>query len=653
MEALMNASVSRQHVLLVGIDAYQKVDPLHGCVNDVDAIEGIFLDRLHVDPGSITKLVAPHNVSLRTQRINEDKPTSANIRKALEALGTEVVRPGDRVFIHYSGHGTQVFSRTTRAAREALVPVDARAGGELLFDDEINALLHGIAARTNDLTVVLDGCCSAGATREIVPEDRFVRYCHFEGGRSDFTGATFRGGEVSRGFWGALDPSDPGFLVVASAQSGQAAHEGRDARGVRHGAFTAALLDLLARETADNIQALRWVDVWQSLRARVTAAFPGQDPCLIGRDERRVFGGPFEPRDPGFPITERNGTYEIRAGSLVGLSAGARVAVYGSEPPFFPPLHSAPDLAARRGILRVERVTLHSAVATLEGPTFSLEKDSRGRLVQPGPDEKLVVGMDPFHADLAQYLEREAPVVVVPLAERGARVLEAVIGAFPDGWWWLGDHIFGPEAPLASVSKWDWPALSQALWHYAWYNLPLRLVRRCRDLEGMLRLRVLDARHVAKIDREELHDPALPEIDPDEEGRYRYRLIDGHPVCFSVENRSSRPLYAHIINCASSGKVEVLGPTQLEVPPKRRQTFWLGGQLGRPFPSRISQGRVFNVDRLVAVGTTSPAVDLRYLGLRQSFADAMVGRSRDVSARGESHDAWTATMATVKIAREF
>lgn len=647
----MIASPPRQHVLLVGIDAYQNVDPLYGCVNDVDALEAVFLDRLHVDPSTITKLVAPHNNSVRTPRMREGVPTSENLRQAFQALDSDQVRPGDRIFIHYSGHGTSVPSRLTRCMREALVPVDARAGGELLYDDELNALLFRIAERSKDLTVVLDGCCSAGVTRSALSFGKpTIRSCHFDGPYESMTHVAHRGARAPGKLFAALDPSDPGFVVVASAQSSDAAHETRDARGVRHGAFTAALLDLVAREPDDQLLELRWVDVWQGLQARVNTAFPAQHPCLMGRSERRVFGGSFRPRDPGLPITLVNGSYEIHSGSLAGLSVGARVAVYGAAPSFFEPLHSPLDVAARQGVLRIEHVTLDTAIAVPEGRTIALEKGARGRIVQPGPREKLVIGMDPFDAHVARFLEQEALVAVVSLAEPGAHVVEAVVGLSPDGSWWLGDEVFGPDAPLARIPKGDLAALSRVVGHYASYNQPLRLVRRSAEAAETLRLRVLDATEVAKIQPKDLHDPALPEVDPDEEGVCRYRLREGQPVCFSVENRGTRAMYTHLLNCTAGGRVEVLGPTALEIAPQRRQTFWRGGRLGRAFSCGISKGRAFNIDRLVIVGSTSARVEVQSLSLRDTFVDALSIQRRDVATRDENH-VWRAAMVTVRIVR--
>ncbi|MDI3287813.1 caspase family protein [Polyangium sp. 15x6] len=650
----------RFHVLLVGIDAYPRVDPLYGCVNDVDALEALLLDRLSVPADSITKLVAPHPGSSRRPRLPEREPTSENLRAALEALAGEGVRPGDRVFIHYSGHGTQVLPRGTRTAREALVPVDALAGGELLFDHWINDVLRRIAARTDDLTVILDCCCSAGATRSALrTRESAVRFCSIEHPPMLPSVSNKRSGsEADTGLFSSLDPSDPGFLVVASAQSGEAASEGKSAGGVRHGAFTAGLLDLLAAEPDERLRSLRWADLWQNLRARVTSAFPGQHPCLLGRSERRLFGGPFRRQDPGYAITREGGLYRIHAGTMVGLGVGAKVAVYGPSPAFFPPIHSLEEFAARRGLLQVESATASSALASPVGGDFVLGDGARGRLVAPGKGDALVVGLDPFDADLSRFLEAEAPFSIVPVSAYGEREVEAVVGRSPDGRFWIGDDVhgfgagaIGDQAPLAWVPSGDRAALVRGLWHHARYNLPLRLARRCRDWPGVLRVRVLDARDVGRLDPEELADPPLPEAEPDPHGRYRYRLIDGQPVCFSVENRSSEPMYAQVLNCPSSGRVEILGTTQLEIAPWRRQTFWLRGHLGRAFRCMVSAGRESNVDRLIVVGTASPEVDLRFLRVEESLAEAIGVARREMVPDDEPAERWTATLVTVEIVR--
>src|SRR3954470_7755888 len=146
--------------VLIGIDAYE-MKPLNGCVNDIDRIEQILLDRLGVPPERITRFAAPHSTAPSSSRLTSLPPTRDGIRSGLSRLAAEV-GPEDLVFLYYSGHGSQVQTQLNgyRVTREALVPVDYWNGeGEprrLLYDFELNALLSRIAERARDLTVVLD-----------------------------------------------------------------------------------------------------------------------------------------------------------------------------------------------------------------------------------------------------------------------------------------------------------------------------------------------------------------------------------------------------------------------------------------------------------------------------------------------------------------
>ncbi|WP_437985162.1 caspase family protein [Sorangium sp. So ce117] len=653
----------RRHVLLIGIDAYPGPSALRGCVNDIDAIEAILLERLAVPPSAITKLAAPCCASGRTSRLPEQAPTSANLRAAFEALAGEAVQPGDRVLIYYAGHGTQVLPRNARTVREALVPVDIHAGGALLYDYELNALLHRISRRTGDVTVVLDCCCSAGVTRSASgTAERAVRFYPLDNPTPppllDLPGR--RVAEPPAGLVPALDAGDPGHVVIAACQSDQVANEGSDERGVQHGAFTAALLRLLAACHDSQLDALRWAELWHALRQRISHGFPGQSPWLVGRAERRVFGGAFDLQDPGVAVSRIDAKYRLEAGTMVGFTRGARVAVYGRTPSIFPPLGSSEDLGARLGVLDVEEATPWSCTAVPVGAGDLLLVDgARGRLIAPGKGDALVVQLEPYDAHLAHWLEREGPLRVVRApASAGEASLAEVFVEASRGRYIVSDALVYPAAGgegaplLFSVPGHDRSTLVRGLLHYAQYNLALRLSRRCRDLPGALRVRVLDCRDPSALGAADLQDPPLPEVRPDPERRYRYAVEHDQPVCVVVENRSSTRLYANLLNCAASGRVEILGTSQHELAPGRCQTFWLRGQLGQAFRCRLPEGRQIGVDRLVAIATTRPDADLSFLRLDRSFEDAVCTNTRDMGSDDhEPREMWTATLVAMKLVR--
>jgi hypothetical protein len=347
---------------------------------------------------------------------------------------------------------------------------------------------------------------------------------------------------------------------------------------------------------------------------------------------------------------------------MVGLGAGAQVAVYGPSPDIFPPLGSPEDLAARRAVLVVEAATPSSCTAVPSRDNVGPIEGGRGRLIAPGRPDALVVALDPFDADLARWLEGEGPFRIERRHPPGDKnpIGEAFVTTTADGRRWIGDAIYGAgasegdgEPPLAWVDSNDRVALLRCLSHYAKYNLALRLASRCRDLPGALGVRVLDCRDLTGLSAADLQDPPLLELAPDPEHQYRYLAEHGHPVCVVIENRSPTRLYANLINCAASGRVEILGQTQLEIPPRRRQAFWLRGLLGKAFPCSLPKGRSSGVERLIAVATTVPDVDLSFLRQTASFEEAIQTGTKKSKLLDEPEplELATATLVTMKLVR--
>ena len=104
----MERAAPSYHVVLIGIDVYSGGVPrLTGCVNDIDEIQKVLLERLHVPKNRIKRFAAPlRDGTPRPKEVPTKAPTQANLIAALTALG-DAVKPGDRVFIYHSGHGTR------------------------------------------------------------------------------------------------------------------------------------------------------------------------------------------------------------------------------------------------------------------------------------------------------------------------------------------------------------------------------------------------------------------------------------------------------------------------------------------------------------------------------------------------------------------
>src|SRR5262245_27651004 len=156
--------MNRLHAILIGIDAYRGPQPLRGCVNDIDAVQALLIERLQVEPTAIRRLAAPVDGMPRPTAVPTLPPTRDNIRDQLAELADRIA-PGDRVFAYYAGHGAQLTVAARDGGqfrREALVPVD----GEYIFDWELSEALRALVERTPAVSVVLDCCSAAGATRD-------------------------------------------------------------------------------------------------------------------------------------------------------------------------------------------------------------------------------------------------------------------------------------------------------------------------------------------------------------------------------------------------------------------------------------------------------------------------------------------------------
>ena len=86
-----------KRALLIGIDAYPKVVPLDGCVNDVRLMQSVLIENFGFSADHVTLLV-------------NEQATRDGILTAFDAL-VAATGPDDIVLVHYAGHGSQMADR--------------------------------------------------------------------------------------------------------------------------------------------------------------------------------------------------------------------------------------------------------------------------------------------------------------------------------------------------------------------------------------------------------------------------------------------------------------------------------------------------------------------------------------------------------------
>lgn len=137
-----------RHALIIGVGTYE--DPL------VPPLPGTKLDKVSATQIAQAMQVPDGNI----QYLHDSQATVSNIRTALNNLN-ERVQDGDRVFIHYSGHGTRYKDPQAGGCVEALLPYDGMSKG-MISNTEMASLLAQITQKTDKLFVMYDACHSGG-----------------------------------------------------------------------------------------------------------------------------------------------------------------------------------------------------------------------------------------------------------------------------------------------------------------------------------------------------------------------------------------------------------------------------------------------------------------------------------------------------------
>ena len=646
------------HALLIGVDAYT-VKPLHGCVNDIDAIQRILIDQAGISPERITRLTSAHDGTAHETTVPGAPATLANVRAAFDTLGSDRVAPGDQVFIYYAGHGgrQQVNADTPTMHRESLLPVDFNAGPtgwDVFYDFQFNAALSRIIARTRSVSVILDCCHSSGATRDM-GEHGGGMSARFMDPAADLGRTTpipvpnellAEAESSGRGIATSGDGVDA-CQLVAACRAHEIANESTAKDGTRHGLLTRALMDALAGLGRDELKALPWGRVWQKLRADVESANPNQHLWMSGSLGRAVLSGPPVDGDIGFGVV-RTGTnlYAIDAGTLVGLTPGTKLAIYADTPLTFPPLDSSADIAARvsRVPLVVTEATLSSATAEAAGEPFDLPVGVRARIIAAGEAGRLRCAMVPEDPAAVASIRESSLLQLVPAAQAEVRLEQR-----GDGAWTLGDDVHGAREGYPVLLTIPAAKISDARWvleHYLRYAGPIHMARRSIDLPGALKVRLLASPPSGTLTPQQAQEGKLPELPTSTE--FPYELVVNDGFCLRIHNSSSVRLQVAVLNSAASGKVQYLGDQVVDA--NATCTMWMDNELGEPFIASVPAGATSCIDRLVVIGTSSPTLDLKHLKEQSSFAQVLArgGFGMRDFGDGTAPEQWTATEVLVR-----
>jgi hypothetical protein len=356
--------MSEPRALLIGIDCYLPnqfpdgtgYESLSGSVRDIARVERFLLDDMKLAPEHIAKLTSSRGPDGKPLEPEDRWPTYENMIAAFWRL-TRAAKPGDQVYIHYSGHGgrTQTIFPEIKGANgsdEALVPCDiGDPRARYLRGVEISWLIRDMLSKELQVTVVFDCCHSGGANRGpkgavkrgLGTVDRKERPMQsLVADKKDLLALLQPpppSGPVQRKLtlksW-LLDPE--GYVYLAACRPQEFAYEYPFQDGETHGALTYWLLETLRQGGTS----LSWQQLYDRVYAKVHNEFPAQTPLLIGDGARTFFSaGPDAPGEedesatPGgvvvLAVDEEEGRVLLNIGQAQGVRVGMQFVIPSSK----------------------------------------------------------------------------------------------------------------------------------------------------------------------------------------------------------------------------------------------------------------------------------------------------------------------------------
>jgi Caspase domain len=346
-----------RHALLVGVTYYENKPEksLIGPGNDVLLVRKLLLDKFQFGPDQIVVLSEAEGKN----KGKDFLPTRANIEREFKRLAL-VVKPGDQVVIHLSGHGSQQPEQKDSAdpeldgLDEIFLPRDVGAwdgaSGSLknaIIDDEFGAWLKAVRDKKASVWITFDSCHSgtmtrggddSEKTRDLdpvrdlgIPEQAIKEAVAFAAKRDAAKPEQSRGSET---------PPPPlklakegGIVAIYACQDKEVTIErvlpkaGGD--GKEYGILTYSLCKILTEATEKSKEPITYNELARRIQGQyVQWGRTAPTPLIEGVDrDRQVLGDKVWPGRSSVLLEKNSAGYRINAGALHGLTNGTILAV--------------------------------------------------------------------------------------------------------------------------------------------------------------------------------------------------------------------------------------------------------------------------------------------------------------------------------------
>lgn len=545
------------YALLVGINKYQAVRDLRGCVADVERFESFLRARVKAE-----ELAEP-------LVLLDEQATRQGIIDGFQNYLSQA-QDGDTALFYYSGHGSQepappeFWAVEPDRLNETLVCHDSRAASNSwdLADKELACLIEQLAQDNPKLhtVVILDSCHSGSGTRD--DEAEGIRMSPANNHRRPLESYLIQqppaGSRVGNHWY---QPPTGNHILMTACRPEELARERvlGEAQAVQ-GVFSYYLREALQRSGPD----LTYRDLFKHVSAMVRLQFSSQTPQLETQAtsiRQKFLGGDLlQPRVTTYSLSFNGNDWVIDGGHIHGLSSpvdeGDRIET--TKLTVFPKEQAELDLAEALGSTTV--LTVHATESKVEGTLT--QADGQTMTLDKNDTYKAVVIASPLPRLIVQLSGDEKALPAVAELIEASTYLRALEKTAEIGQAKLSLTALEEEQVYRIRRVQD----SLALFIDTPYSDPKLTVQRLEQIARWFKiyeLHNLDSNiksddvtlSVTSVDK----DGKSSEVDPTNVINLRYKMIDETlqkpGLKIEITNHTNQAMYAALVNVAPSYKV--------------------------------------------------------------------------------------------------
>lgn len=567
-------------------------------------IEG--LKGVHNDTAAMQRFLEARgfDVELRI----DDRANRAGILAGYDRL-IEASAPGDAAVFYFSGHGWYGAS-SARQPWQYIVPTDIRDGTATDWRGitawELSLKQAQLTARTQNVTVILDSCHSSQMSRDAAVRDATARALP----HPDHAGFAAHLDQLRARYPDVFDKLEPSgnrhaVRLVACGQR-EAAFEAPGRNGEHRGAFTDALLEVLAQVGDAQVS---WSALRDAIRARVLREFPLQRPEIEGPVRRHLFALS-EDNDRGIVgLRAIGGGFELPVGQLNGIAVGDGFGVLAVGAIRYEPRDGFGELAVTevRALSAIARRTSGDRTIPADAVAIPIARNARRRpvalAVPPTARDEIARAIDGSPTLRVAAPGEPGELATLRLADRDLTIDDARGPMFPPARF--------PDELAATIANLGNLGVAQGV----------------RELEGESGV------YADEVDIElGVVEAGAPRALPDHGAALGLR----DRVYVKIASRAQRQLFVHVFNIGVRGKVTLLtryAPTGVAIetarPPAVIGQHASGTLVGLAlsWPRGLARTSFPRVDEVIVIVTTAP-INLRSLETHEALAGTRSGGAR-------------------------